>query len=54
MTAETIIQSLPFFVIASEAKQSMLLHKEGMDCFVASLLAMTTSAAMTEKPGQHS
>ncbi|SHL95846.1 hypothetical protein [Bradyrhizobium lablabi] len=41
MTAETIIQSPPFFVIASEAKQSMLLHKERMDCFVASLLAMT-------------
>src|ERR1700722_3109817 len=29
-------------VIASEAKQSMPPHKESMDCFVASLLAMTT------------
>jgi hypothetical protein len=28
-------------VIASEAKQSILQHKERMDCFVASLLAMT-------------
>src|SRR4030081_209715 len=28
-------------VIASEAKQSMTLREERMDCFVASLLAMT-------------
>jgi hypothetical protein len=28
-------------VIASEAKQSIWPHKERMDCFVASLLAMT-------------
>ena len=28
-------------VIAIEAKQSMLLQKERMDCFVAALLAMT-------------
>jgi hypothetical protein len=28
-------------VIASEAKQSISPHKERMDCFVASLLAMT-------------
>jgi hypothetical protein len=28
-------------VIASEAKQSMRQHQERMDCFVASLLAMT-------------
>jgi len=36
MTAETID-----LVIASEAKQSILLRKERLDCFVASLLAMT-------------
>jgi hypothetical protein len=30
-----------FFVIASAAKQSILPRKERMDCFVASLLAMT-------------
>jgi hypothetical protein len=30
-----------FFVIASEAKQSISPRKERMDCFVASLLAMT-------------
>src|SRR5258706_2569512 len=30
-------------VIASEAKQSMEPRKERMDCFVASLLAMTTN-----------
>jgi hypothetical protein len=42
MTAETIIQSSWPFVIASEAKQSMALRKERMDCFVASLLAMTS------------
>jgi hypothetical protein len=29
-------------VIASEAKQSRAAHAEGLDCFVASLLAMTT------------
>jgi hypothetical protein len=29
------------FVIASEAKQSRLFHEERLDCFVASLLAMT-------------
>ena len=40
-TADTIIQSLIRFVIASEAKQSMVQRKERMDCFVASLLAMT-------------
>jgi hypothetical protein len=28
-------------VIASEAKQSIVRHKERMDCFVALLLAMT-------------
>jgi hypothetical protein len=28
-------------VIASEAKQSILQRKERMDCFVATLLAMT-------------
>ncbi|WP_212034187.1 hypothetical protein, partial [Bradyrhizobium sp. JYMT SZCCT0428] len=31
-------------VIASEAKQSMAPRKERMDCFVASLLAMTERA----------
>ena len=31
----------PGFVIASEAKQSIFPSKERMDCFVASLLAMT-------------
>jgi hypothetical protein len=33
-------------VIASEAKQSIAQHKERMDCFVASLLAMT----LVERP----
>jgi hypothetical protein len=28
-------------VIASEAKQSILMREESLDCFVASLLAMT-------------
>ena len=42
MTAETIIQSLLHFVIASEAKQSIV---ERMDCFVATLLAMTCGNA---------
>jgi hypothetical protein len=32
-------------VSASEAKQSIARHKERMDCFVASLLAMTKSLA---------
>jgi hypothetical protein len=41
VTAEAIIQSLARFVIASEAKQSI--EPQGsLDCFVASLLAMTT------------
>jgi hypothetical protein len=30
------------FVIASEAKQSISQQKRKLDCFVASLLAMTT------------
>jgi hypothetical protein len=30
-------------VIASEAKQSIVPRKERMDCFVASLLAMTAT-----------
>jgi hypothetical protein len=30
-----------YFVIASEAKQSMPPREERMDCFVASLLALT-------------
>jgi hypothetical protein len=33
--------SLSRFVIASEAKQSSLSLRGAMDCFVASLLAMT-------------
>src|SRR3978361_630450 len=33
-------------VIASEAKQSILPRKERMDCFVASLLAMTEGMPM--------
>jgi hypothetical protein len=41
VTAETIIWSLSRFVIASEAKQSMVQREERMDCVVASLLAMT-------------
>jgi hypothetical protein len=35
----------PSAVIASEAKQSIGQRKERMDCFVASLLAMTGLAA---------
>ena|GEM_PF-5020389 len=34
----------PATVIASEAKQSIPPHEERMDCFVASLLAMTERA----------
>src|SRR5258705_12162208 len=34
-------------VIASGAKQSIELHKGSMDCFVASLLAMTVATADT-------
>src|SRR6185312_1156362 len=37
--------SMPATVIASEAKQSISPRKERMDCFVASLLAMTASIA---------
>jgi hypothetical protein len=33
--------TLAFAVIASEAKQSMLPQTQRVDCFVASLLAMT-------------
>jgi len=33
--------ALFLFVIASEAKQSIARHNGWMDCFVASLLAMT-------------
>jgi hypothetical protein len=40
VTAEIIIESLERFVIASEAKQSSASRKT-LDCFVASLLAMT-------------
>ena len=41
MTAQIIVLGLPRFVIASEAKQSMVQREERMDCVVASLLAMT-------------
>jgi hypothetical protein len=37
-------------VIASEAKQSIVPHKGRMDCFVASLLAMTVVGVVS--PGQ--
>src|SRR5262245_18122261 len=37
--------STPLSVIASEAKQSTSPNEERMDCFVASLLAMTARAA---------
>jgi hypothetical protein len=47
MTAETIIQSLERFVIASEAKQSIVPRKERMDCIVALLLAMTNDCDNT-------
>jgi hypothetical protein len=39
---ENVESYLEFNVIASEAKQSISPHKGRMDCFVASLLAMTT------------
>jgi hypothetical protein len=35
------LRALHIFVIASEAKQSSFRWEERMDCFVASLLAMT-------------
>ncbi|MEH2568328.1 uncharacterized protein YggE [Bradyrhizobium sp. AZCC 2289] len=53
VTAETIIWSLSRFVIASEAKQSMVQREERMDCVVASLLAMTNpygNASGLEQP----
>jgi hypothetical protein len=37
-------------VIASEAKQSIVPRQERMDCFVASLLAMTEFAATLRAP----
>jgi hypothetical protein len=37
------IQKVLRSVIASEAKQSIFPREERMDCFVASLLAMTNS-----------
>src|SRR6266702_2099077 len=41
-------------VIASEAKQSIMPRKERMDCFVASLLAMTAKAEQaTTAPPSH-
>jgi hypothetical protein len=39
-----------FSVIASEAKQSILPLRSEMDCFVASLLAMTESDAFRPSP----
>ncbi len=53
VTADTIIWSLSCFVIASEAKQSMVQREERMDCVVASLLAMTnpySNASGLEQP----
>jgi hypothetical protein len=35
----SLLETIP--VIASEAKQSIWLCNDGMDCFVATLLAMT-------------
>jgi len=46
MKAETIIQRLARFVIASEARQSILSFCCTMDCFA--------SLAMTESPGNMS
>ncbi|THD56648.1 MAG: hypothetical protein E8A46_03335 [Bradyrhizobium sp.] len=40
-----------WLVIASEAKQSILPRKERMDCFVASLLAMTAGSETTQTSG---
>src|SRR5260370_15599732 len=40
-TPDSIFKQPSQAVIASGAKQSILPHKERMDCFVASLLAMT-------------
>jgi hypothetical protein len=40
---------MTWFVIASEAKQSILPHEERMDCFVASLLAMTVDSVAAYK-----
>jgi len=54
LTAETIIQSLSRFVIASEAKQSIVPRKESMDCFVAALLAMTGPCGNASGLEQHS
>jgi hypothetical protein len=42
--------SIPI-VIASEAKQSMVPHKERMDCFVAALLAMMETKNAPGRPG---
>ena len=39
--AERVARRDFYFVIASEAKQSSYLICKGLDCFVASLLAMT-------------
>jgi hypothetical protein len=36
-------------VIASEAKQSIVPRKERMDCFVASLLAMTANTRLRSR-----
>jgi hypothetical protein len=44
----TGISNVCVIVIASEAKQSMLPRKGRMDCFVASLLAMTEPSFLTE------
>ena len=44
------LAELTEFVIASEAKQSIPPRKERMDCFVASLLAMTARRNYTSPP----
>src|SRR3954451_15370961 len=44
---------LEFHVIASEAKQSISPRKGRMDCFVATLLAMTGYSFLRHAPGRH-
>jgi hypothetical protein len=52
VTAETTSQSFTF-VIASEAKQSIVPRKVRMDCFVAALLAMTGLCSRASGLEQH-
>jgi hypothetical protein len=44
------VRSGSIAVIASEAKQSISARNESMDCFVASLLAMTVHESTTTPP----